>query len=169
MTEIMERPPDERKNSPLSQALLAVAPVIAAALIGQSFTTPNLAPWYDSLVKPAFNPPNGIFAPVWTVLYVMMAYAFWRVLRAPAFAARRSRAAALFLAQLGLNALWSIAFFGLQSPRLGLIVIVVLIAMIAATIRSFLAIDPPAALLMAPYLCWVTFATLLNASIWMLN
>ncbi|MBN9061715.1 MAG: tryptophan-rich sensory protein [Rhizobiales bacterium] len=165
----MERPADQRKNSPLSQALLAVAPVMAAALIGQAFTTPNLAPWYASLVKPAFNPPNGVFAPVWTVLYAMMAYAFWRVLRAPASGARRSRAATFFLTQLGLNALWSIAFFGLQNPALGLVVIVALIAMIVATIQDFLAIDPPAALLMAPYLCWVTFATLLNASIWLLN
>lgn len=156
-------------SPPWSSALLAVAPVIAASLIGQAFTTPNLAPWYASLAKPLFAPPNWIFAPVWTALYAAMAYAFFRVLGAPIGRGRRSRAIFVFFMQLGLNALWSVAFFGLQNPAAGLLVIALLMVFIAATIQSFLDIDAVAALLLTPYLGWVAFATLLNASIWLLN
>ena len=150
-------------------ALWAAIPVAAAALIGQAFTTPNLAPWYETLAKPAFTPPNWIFGPVWTCLYVMMAVAFWRILRAPDGDPGRGEAIGLFLLQLVVNAVWSIAFFGLRSPGVGFGVILVLLALIVATMRSFLAVDRAAGWLLAPYLAWVAFAAALNAAIWSLN
>lgn len=158
-----------RSGSPWMLAFLAVAPVVAASLLGQAVTTPNLAPWYASLAKPAFNPPNWIFAPVWTALYAMMAYAFWRVLRSPVGRPQRPRAILLFLAQIALNAAWSVAFFGMQNPVLGLIVILALAGAIVATISAFMILDAVAGWLLLPYLVWVAFATLLNASIWLLN
>lgn len=150
-------------------AFLAVAPVIATSLIGQAFTTPNLAPWYASLAKPPFTPPNWVFAPVWTTLYVLMAAAFWRILRSPAWEPGRRAAIGFFLVQLAFNAGWSIAFFGLHRPDIGLVVIAGLIVAISMTIYVFLDIDGVAASLLIPYLLWTSFATLLNASIWMLN
>jgi translocator protein len=96
----------------LGLALLAVVAVTAASGIGQLATYPNLAPWYSSLAKPAFNPPNWIFAPVWTTLYVLMAVAAWRILRVPSGQPGRGTALLLFFVQLVLNAAWSWMFFG---------------------------------------------------------
>ena len=160
--------PSPRRLSGLLALVFAVTPVVAAAVIGNLATLPNLAPWYAGLVKPSFNPPNGVFGPVWTTLYVMMIVAFWRVLRAEA-APRRGAAIGWFLVQMALNAGWSVAFFGLHSPLAGLAVIGPLVVAIAATIRAFRPIDRPAAWLLAPYLAWVSFATLLNTAIWWLN
>ena len=148
--------------------LIAVAPVGTAAIIGNLATLPNITPWYETLAKPPFNPPNGVFGPVWTLLYVLMAWAFYRVLRSPEGSARR-RAIVFFLVQMILNAAWSVAFFGLHSPAAGLVVILLLVTAIAATIHAFLAVDRIAGGVLVPYLGWVVFATLLNGSIWWLN
>src|SRR5947209_14459509 len=86
--------------------VLAIIAVAAASVIGQLATYPNLAPWYVGLVKPSFNPPNWVFAPVWTTLYVLMAFAVWRILRRPGASAERRWALILFFAQLALNAAW---------------------------------------------------------------
>ncbi|CAH1655007.1 TspO/MBR family protein [Chelatococcus asaccharovorans] len=153
----------------LSLALAAILPVVAASLAGQYVTFPNLTPWYASLAKPSFNPPNAVFGPVWTVLYILMAFAAWRILRLPPFMRHRRMALALFYGQLGLNALWSFAFFGAHSPLLGLVVIIPLLAMIVATIATFRRLDAVAAWCLVPYLAWVSFATVLNASVWWLN
>lgn len=152
----------------LTAALAAVVPVVAAAVIGNLATMPNITPWYDTLAKSPFNPPNWIFGPVWTALYVLMAWAFYRILRSPEGSARR-RAIALFLVQMALNATWSVAFFGLQSPAAGLVVILLVVTAIVATVHAFLAMDRIAGGALVPYLGWVAFATLLNASIWWLN
>src|SRR6185437_7983409 len=96
--------------------ILAIIAVAAASVIGQLATYPNLAPWYAGLVKPSFNPPNWVFAPVWTTLYVLMAFAVWRILRLPETTAARRLALTLFFAQLALNAAWSWMFFGGHSP-----------------------------------------------------
>lgn len=149
-------------------ALAAVVPVALAAVIGNLATLPNIAPWYENLAKPPFNPPNGVFGPVWTLLYILMAWAFYRILRSPEGTPRR-RAIVFFLAQISLNALWSVAFFGLHSPTVGLVVILLLVTMIAATVQAFLKVDRIAGGSLVPYLGWVVFATLLNASIWWLN
>lgn len=149
-------------------AALAVLPVVAASILGQIATMPNIPTWYAGLVKPSFNPPNWIFGPVWTLLYILMAYAFFRILRAPDSVAR-SRAIVLFLVQMAFNAAWSWAFFGLHSTLGGVVVIVPLLVLIALTIAAFARVDRSASYLLYPYIAWVSFASVLNIAIWRLN
>jgi len=121
--------------------------------------------WYAGLAKPPFNPPNWIFAPVWTLLYIMVAVAGWRTWqRGP-----RSAAMAVWFIQLALNFVWSPVFFGAHRPGAALFVIAALLATIIEFIVMRWPRDRAAALLFAPYAAWVAFATLLNASIWSLN
>jgi benzodiazapine receptor len=147
---------------------LAVAAVAAASVLSQFATYPNLVPWHANLVKPSFNPPNAVFAPVWTGLNVLMAFAVWRILRLAPSDARRS-ALALFFVQLALNAAWSWMFFAMQSPLLGLINIVPQFIAIISTIVLFARLDRVAALCLVPLAGWVAFATALNFEIWRLN
>ncbi len=150
-------------------ALLAIAAVVAASIVGQIATYPNLAPWYAGLGKPPFNPPNWIFAPVWTTLYLLMAFALWRILRlAPATAGRRW-ALIWFFAQLVLNAAWSWLFFAAHSPVLGLIDIVPQLIAVVVTTALFMRLDRSAGWCLVPLACWVAFASVLNLSIWWLN
>jgi translocator protein len=153
----------------LLSGLLALLVVAAAASLGFLATIPNISPWYDELVKPAFNPPNGIFGPAWVALYLLMAFALWRVLRQSGETMARRAAIVLFLAQLALNALWSFLFFGAHSPLMGLIAIVAQWLLIVATIAGFLPLDRPAALALVPLAAWVAFAGLLNFEIWRMN
>jgi benzodiazapine receptor len=154
---------------PLWRFLLAALPVAAAGFLGSIATTPNIPTWYVHLAKPGFTPPNWLFAPVWTLLYVMMAYAVWRVLSLPADTPDRRGAVTVFFVQLALNALWSWAFFAAHSPIAGLAVILALIVALAATIRRFWALDAVAGALLVPYLAWVGYATALNGAVWYLN
>jgi tryptophan-rich sensory protein len=150
---------------------LAVLLVICflAAAIGGAVTTPKIDGWYATLTKPSFNPPNWIFGPVWTILYAMMAFAAWRVWRTdPAIVANR-RALLLFMLQLVFNLAWSTAFFGVENPLAGLVVIVLLEILIVATILAFGKQDKTAAWLLVPYAAWVGFAMLLNIAIYRLN
>jgi benzodiazapine receptor len=136
--------------------------------LGGAVTVSNLTDWYPTLNKPSFNPPNGVFRPVWTTLFVMMGVAAWRVWRA----ADRDTARfplALFALQLAVNLGWSIAFFGLRSPGLAVAVILVLDFLVLATALAFRRIDGLAAMLLVPYLAWIGFATVLNIAIWRLN
>jgi tryptophan-rich sensory protein len=151
-------------------AIFALAVVAATSVLGQIATYPNLAPWYAGLNKPSFNPPNWIFAPVWTTLYALMAFALWRVLRVGMRSnTQRYYAVGLFFLLLVLNAAWPWMFFGAHSPLLGLINIVPQFAVIVATMVRFLHIDRLAALALLPLAIWVAFAGVLNAAIWMLN
>jgi translocator protein len=156
-----------RRNARLAAA--AILPILGASILGQIATYPNLAPWYATLHKPAFNPPNWIFAPVWTVLYALMAVAVWRILAVRVGARPRRKALAAFFAQLALNAAWSWLFFGLHSPVLGLVDIVPQLGLILLSIELFRRLDLAAALCLVPLAGWVGFATILNASIWVLN
>ena len=122
--------------------------------------------WFPTLKKPSFNPPSWVFAPVWSLLYIMMAIAAWRVWLEGSIA---KPALNLFFIQLVLNFAWSLLFFGLHSPALALIDIVAMWIMIVLTMRAFFKIAKPSGWLLAPYLAWVSFATILNASIWWLN
>lgn len=124
--------------------------------------------WYASLAKPAWTPPNGIFAPVWTALYVMMAMAAWLVWRRAGFRAAGT-ALILFLVQLVLNALWSCLFFGLHRPDIAFVDIVALWLAILAVVVLFWRKDPRAGALLLPYLAWVSFASYLNFALWRLN
>jgi tryptophan-rich sensory protein len=160
---------ESRLQPPWLRAAIAILPVVAASLLGQWATYPNLAPWYAGLAKPWFNPPNWIFAPVWTSLYLLMAYSVWRILKAPGNDADRRTALMLFFVQLALNALWSWLFFGLNNPLAGLMNIVPQLLVILATIDRFRRLDRSAALCLAPLAAWVAFAALLNFEIWRLN
>jgi tryptophan-rich sensory protein len=149
-------------------AVLAIVPVAATLIAGQIATFPNLKPWYSALAKPSFNPPNWLFGPVWTLLYVLMAYAVWRVLRLPA-SPRRRMALTLFFVQLALNAAWSWMFFMAHNPALGLLDIVPQWIAIVATIVVFASLDSVASWCLVPLAAWVGFATALNFAIWRFN
>jgi translocator protein len=137
----------------------------AAASLGALFTPGE---WYASLRKPAWNPPAWVFGPVWTVLYTMMAVAAWLVWRRGGFGVQRGPLV-VFLVQLGLNALWSPLFFGLEQPGLAFVEILLLWLAIAWTIAAFFRVYRPAAWLLVPYLAWVGFAAVLNGVLWRLN
>jgi benzodiazapine receptor len=143
-----------------------LALVAAVAFVGSSVTLPKIPTWYAGLAKPWFTPPNAVFGPAWTILYVMMAVAAWRIGMGSAM---RTRAVVLFVAQLALNAIWSPVFFGMEAPKLGFAVIVALLIALAATLIAFWRIDRLAGLLLAPYLAWICYATALNAAIVALN
>jgi tryptophan-rich sensory protein len=160
---------DALENSAWKRLAFAVLPVVAAGALGTFATTPNIPTWYATLQKPGFTPPNWLFAPVWTVLYLMMAFAAWRILSLPRTFPGRSGALMAFFVQLSLNAAWSWAFFALHSPLAGMCVIVPLLLLIALTMKLFWPLDRIAALLLAPYLAWVCYATALNMAIWSLN
>jgi benzodiazapine receptor len=141
----------------------AILPVIAAWGIAGLATTPGTA-WYQGLDRPFFTPPDWLFGPVWTILYIAMMVAAWRVLGAPP-SRRKRRAMGIFYLQLAFNALWSIAFFTLQSPVSGVLVIAALLALILAMIVAFRPLDRIAAWLMVPYAVWVAYASALNLGI----
>ncbi|PVE26173.1 TspO protein [Microvirga sp. KLBC 81] len=161
--------PGSHATPPLWRFLIAVLPVVAVSVAGGLVTRAKIPTWYASLAKPGFTPPNWLFAPVWTTLYALMAYALWRILSLPRNRPGRTAAVTLFFVQLALNSLWSFAFFGAQSPLWGLIVIAALVVAILATIIAFRKLDRVAALLLVPYLAWVSYATLLNGAVWQLN
>lgn len=138
-------------------------------LIGRYFTTQSLTPWYESLTKPTFTPPNEVFGPVWFVLYLLMGIALYLVWSKGLENDEAKAAVIVFGIQLFFNLLWSIVFFGLQSPILGLLVIVLLWVGIFFTIRRFYPISKVAAWLLVPYLLWVTYAGAVNLGIVFLN
>jgi benzodiazapine receptor len=141
---------------------------ISVAGVGGVVTAKAVRQWYPSLRKPSWNPPSRVFAPVWSVLYLMMAIAAWLVWRARD-AGDVAIALELFGLQLALNLAWSVIFFGLRRPAWALSEIVLLWISIAATLAAFWIHDPIAAALLIPYLAWVTFAGVLNGAIHRLN
>ena len=142
-----------------------LAVTFAAAWVGSRFKPDG---WYASLTKPSWNPPNAIFAPVWSVLYVLMGVAAWLVWRRAGFEGAGA-ALGLFAGQLVLNALWPYLFFGQHRLDLAFFDIVALVVTILAVMLLFWPIDTGAGALMLPYLVWVSFATLLNFVLWRLN
>jgi len=143
--------------------------VLAAGGIGSLATTRAIPTWYKGLAKPAFNPPEWLFGPAWTALYLLMVVAAWLVCKQGFGAPGVKLALAVFLAQLILNVLWLVLFFGLRSPLAGLVDIVVLWLAILATIILFFRISLPAGVLLLPYIGWVSCAAVLNAVILRLN
>ena len=136
--------------------------------VGALFTFPSIASWYMFLEKPSFTPPDWLFGPVWSTLYVLMGISLFLVVR-HAIKGSSIRAVQLFFLQLFLNLLWSIVFFGSHSIGGGLVVIITMWFLIVLTILKFAKISQTASLLLLPYLAWVTFATYLNFAIFMLN
>ena len=141
-------------------------------LVGASaaaLNAPAMQGWYPALSRPPATPPDWLFAPVWTVLLVMVGTSAWLVWwRAPQ-GRRQTAALTLWGWQLLLNAAWSPAFFGMQNPALGLLVIVPLLVLIVMTVLAFARLQRLAAVLLVPYLCWTGYATYLNAGFWWLN
>ncbi|MBD0413047.1 TspO/MBR family protein [Oryzicola mucosus] len=140
-----------------------IAVVLGIGLLIGFVTLPG--EWYASLQKPAFNPPNWVFGPAWTILYILIGIAGWRIWEID----RYGGAMKLWLLQMALNFCWSPAFFGAQRIGLALVIIFLLLLTILAFIGVAARRDKMAALLFVPYAGWVAFATALNASIWMLN
>jgi len=141
----------------------------SAGIIGSVFTTPSIPGWYAGLAKPPFNPPNWIFGPVWITLYALMGIAAFLIFEKGIGKKEVRKALAVFAAQLVLNSLWSIVFFGAHQILGAAVLILLLWAMILATIRLFRRISGTAAGLLIPYLLWVSFATVLNISLYGLN
>jgi len=137
-------------------------------MIGGRWTGPEIPRWYSTLAKPSFNPPSWIFAPVWTTLYLLMAIAAWLVLNSPSSSAR-TLGLSLFFFQLALNLAWSWIFFRKHALGAATVEVAVLWLTIGATTLVFAQVSSVAAWLMAPYWAWVTFASILNATIWRLN
>lgn len=154
-----------RIRSMLHLMLCLLVPFIVGSIAGV-ITSREIPGWYAGLSKPSFNPPNGVFAPVWTVLYLLMGISLFRVLR---LREGRSAALTIFSVQLALNFLWSIVFFGMHRPDAALAVILALWTCILLMIFVFYRVDRTSGLLQIPYLAWVSFATLLNAAVWYLN
>lgn len=145
--------------------LAAIVVCELAGIVPAFLTADDVSGWYTTVQQPAFTPPNWVFGPVWTTLYLLMGVALYLVWRGE----RDRLALGAFAVQLALNASWTLVFFGMQWPAGGLAVIVALLAAIVATIALFARVDRRAALLLVPYLAWVAFATVLNYEIWQLN
>lgn len=149
--------------------LIAVVTCLLIGFLASFATQSSVNDWYLTLNKPSFNPPNWLFAPVWTTLYILMGIAAGIVWGKGFHHVWVKTALYHFGFQLLLNAMWSIIFFGLKNPLAALFVILILLVMIILTIRWFKVVSTKAALLMIPYLVWVCFATVLNFKIWELN
>lgn len=155
-----------RRKFPLLVFSILLPQLVGTA--GALFTFPSIASWYIYLEKPLLTPPNWIFGPVWTALYIMMGISLFLIMRKKP-TGKIVRGVQLFLLQLFLNLLWSIVFFGFQSVLFGVVVIVLMWCAIVATIFSFSTISRTASFLLLPYLAWVTFASYLNIAIFWLN
>ncbi|MFY9293114.1 MAG: TspO/MBR family protein [Methylorubrum rhodinum] len=167
--EVPERP----ALSPLPRIAAAILPVVLTAAIGSLATGSNIETWYETICKPAFNPPNWLFPVAWTVLYAMIAVSLWRLLGARPVVGPSRRAwwlaLAAFAAQLVLNAAWTPVFFAAHELGLALVVALAMLVMILWTIRLSRRFDRAAAWLLVPYAAWVSFACLLNGVIWQMN
>lgn len=148
--------------------VLALVTCFAIAGVGGWFTAQSVGSWYQTLARPAWNPPSAVFGPVWTVLYALMAVALWLVWRRVP-AEQFPAPTVAFGVQLVLNLLWSVLFFGARRPDLAFGEIVALWIAILATAVSFWPHSRVASLLLAPYLLWVSYASTLNFAIWQLN
>ncbi len=154
----------------ITRIILVVVVCLAIGYMSGTVTRSAITTWYPTLIKPSFNPPNWIFAPVWSLLYVMMGVAaglVWNSIESNKEVVKK--ALLFFIIQLALNALWSYLFFGLHNPMLAGLEIIILWLMIYETYIQFGKISRLAGYLLIPYLLWVSFATVLNGSIWWLN
>lgn len=146
----------------MPKLIFSIGICLGAGILGSFFTFSAIPTWYQTLNKPSFSPPNWIFGPVWTVLYILMGISLFLVWQ-------KKKVPTIFWVQLTLNAFWSIVFFGLRNPLLALVDIAALWIAIVLTIKAFNKINKLAAQLLYPYLAWVSFATILNLAIVLLN
>lgn len=149
--------------------IIAIVICELAGIIGSIFTTPYIPTWYAGLIKPSFTPPGWLFGPAWTTLFALMGIALFLVYKKGLKRPNVKMAVYVFFIQLVLNIIWSIVFFGFQNPGFAFIEIVCLWLTILATILAFAKVSKPAAWLLIPYILWVSFASVLNYTIWVLN
>lgn len=157
------------KKNALFRLLTAIALCEGAGILGSFFTVSSIPVWYQTLNQPFFSPPNWIFGPVWIILYALMGISLYLIWEHKIKKKNTQTALNFFWMQLGANAIWSVLFFGLKNPLLGLLDIVLMWVLILITVNKFWKIDQRASILLLPYLAWVSFATILNFSIWQLN
>lgn len=148
--------------------IISLVATVGLGSLGGIFTIAEIPTWYAGLNKPSFNPPNWIFGPVWTTLYVLMGISFYLIWKLP-FSAIRTQAIRLYIIQFILNFCWSIIFFTMHQLGWAFIEIITMWVFILLTIMQFRKLSVTAAVLLIPYLLWVSFASLLNGSIWQLN
>jgi len=149
--------------------VISILICLAAGFLGSFFTTPAISGWYREIQRPPFNPPDWIFAPVWTILFVLMGISLFLIIKDWSGDKKFKTALSLFIAQFILNIAWSAIFFGAGNFGLAFIEIIILLISIILTALQFLKINRPAAWLLLPYIIWVSFASFLNFSIWLLN
>lgn len=147
----------------------AILMSLGAGFVGSAFTTKSIDSWYVYLNKPSFNPPNWLFGPVWTSLYILMGISLYLIWKNGLQKSFVKNSFILFIVHLVLNAFWSIAFFGMHSPILAFGVIIILWLIILILIIRFYKINKFSSYLLIPYILWVSFASVLNFSIWQLN
>jgi len=146
--------------------LLSLVLCFSTAYFGSTVTTPSIGNWYQLINKPFFNPPNWIFAPVWTLLFFLMAISLYLI---SINQKKNIKSILLFISQLIFNFLWSYSFFFLHNPLLAFIDILILIVLVFLTYKEFSKINKTSGLLLIPYLAWISFASILNLSIVLLN
>jgi len=146
-----------------------IALPFAAGALGSYFTYPNIEGWYSQLSKPAFSPPNWVFGPVWSLLYVLMGAASYRIFSKGLKNGEVKKGLVYYGIQLGLNSIWSIVFFGMKELGLAFVIMVALWIFIYLTIDKFMKIDRLAGMMLLPYIFWVSFAAFLNLSVYLLN
>ncbi len=154
---------------PIAKLIIALAIPVAIGAIAGSFTATSVNGWFTSLIKPDFNPPNWLFAPVWTTLYIMMGFSSFMVWNSKKKGKQKNKALGIYMIQLLFNFLWSFIFFYAQEPGWALVDIILMWMLILITILQFGKISSTAAWLLVPYICWVSFAAILNFAIWKLN
>ena len=154
---------------PIFKLIISIAIPLAVGGIAGIFTSSSVNGWFTTITKPSFNPPNWLFAPVWTALYIMMGIAFFLIWKSDAATKIKNAAMGLFFLQLAFNFLWSFIFFYAHQPGWALVDILLMWLAILCTIIYFTKISAIATWLMVPYICWVSFATVLNYAIWKLN
>ena len=157
------------KGSKILKLIISILICQGAGVIGSLFTSPAISTWYATIQKPSFNPPNWIFAPVWTLLFLLMGISLY-LIWSKGFKYKETKIAIfIFFVQLILNILWSILFFALQSPLYAFIEIIILWFIILLMIISFYKVSKIAAYLLLPYIIWISFASVLNFSILIIN
>ncbi|MEI6293647.1 MAG: TspO/MBR family protein [Methanomicrobiales archaeon] len=149
--------------------IICIAVPLLAGVTGSFATMSAIPTWYAGLIKPPLTPPNWLFGPVWTTLYVLMGISLYLVAREGTEKQPVRQCVIVFAAQLVVNIFWSFAFFGFHSPSSGLVMILTLIVLILATIYFFYRVSRTAAVLLVPYIAWVCIATYLNVMILVLN
>lgn len=159
----------QMKMNNIIKLVTSIIICLFAGFIGSIFTSPSIPTWYATLIKPSFNPPDWIFAPVWTALFALMGISLYLVWNKGLQDKKVKISLSLFGLQLVLNVLWSFLFFGLHSPFYAFLEIIILWIAIVLTILNFFKVSRTAGLLLLPYIFWISFAAILNFSIWRLN